>query len=72
MAKPAAKVKGVFERPAGSGRWYARYRKDGVDVRKSFGRNKAAAMAYLDKARTLKRTGEGVVPSTAKRPVLTA
>jgi hypothetical protein len=35
-------------------------------VRKSFGRNRAAAIAYVEKTRTLKRTGDGWVPSTAK------
>ena len=48
-----------FDPLTGSGSWYAQYRKDRVGIRKPFGRNKAAAVAYLDKARTLKRTGEG-------------
>jgi integrase len=72
MGRRAAQVEGVYEREEGSGRWYVRYWQDGKKVRKSFGRNRAAAIAYLEKARTLKRTGEGVVPSTAKQPVLTA
>ena len=72
MGRRAAQVEGVYEREEGSGRWYVRYWQDGRKVRKSFGRNRAAAIAYLEKARTLKRTGEGVVPSTAKQPVLTA
>jgi site-specific recombinase XerD len=71
MARKAAKVTGVYERPEGSGQWYARYRQHGVDVRKSFGRDRAAAVAYLEKARTLKRSGEGIVPTTAKKPILT-
>ena len=66
MAKQAAHVEGVYERVPGSGIWHARYRQDGKLVRKSFGRNRAAAIAYVEKARTLKRTGEGWVPSTAK------
>jgi integrase len=66
MAKQAAYVEGVYERIPGSGIWHARYRQDGKLVRKSFGRNRAAAIAYVEKARTLKRTGEGWVPSTAK------
>src|ERR1017187_10452069 len=69
MARKPAKIKGVYER---NGRWYARYRQAGVDVRKSFGRDRGAAEDYLKKAHTLQRTGEGVVPTTAKRPVLTA
>ena len=48
-----------FDPLTGSGSWYAQYRKDRVGVRKPFGHNKAAAVAYLDKARTLKHTGEG-------------
>jgi site-specific recombinase XerD len=43
-------------------------------VRKSFGRGpkgRAEAIAWVEKARTIKRTGEGVLPTTAKRPVLT-
>jgi hypothetical protein len=66
MAKIAAYVEGVYERIPGSGIWHARYRQDGKLVRKSFGHNRAAAIAYVEKARTLKRTGEGFVPSTAK------
>lgn len=66
MAKQAAYVEGVYERVPGSGIWHARYRQDGKLVRKSFGRNRAAAVAYVEKARTLKRTGDGWVPSTAK------
>jgi integrase len=66
MAKKAAHVEGVYERVPGSGIWHARYRQDGKLVRKSFGRNRAAAIAYVEKARTLKRSGDGWVPSTAK------
>lgn len=68
-AKTAA-VEGVYQRE-GSDSWYARYWQDGKKVRKSFGNDRDAAIAYLEKARLLKRTGEGVVPTTAKRPVLT-
>lgn len=66
MAKVPARVEGVYERVPGSGIWHARYRQDGKLVRKSFGRNRNAAIAYVEKARTLKRTGEGYVPSTAR------
>jgi integrase len=59
-------VEGVYERVPGSGVWHARYRQDGKLVRKSFGRNRNAAIAYVEKAPTLKRSGEGFVPSTAK------
>jgi integrase len=70
MARKKEPVEGVYQREE-SGRWYARYWKDGKKVRKSFGHDRDAAIAYLEKARTLKRTGEGEVPTTAKRPVLT-
>lgn len=69
MARRPAPVEGVYERVPGSGLWHARYRQHGKLVRKSFGRDRAAAIAYVEKARTLKRSGEGVVPATAKEPV---
>ena len=34
-------------------------------VKKSFGRDRGAAIEYVEKARTLRRTGEGHVPKTA-------
>jgi hypothetical protein len=72
MAKPVKKVEGVYERVVGSGLWHARYRKDGKLVRKSFGRDRAAAQAWVEKARTLKREDVGDVPSSAKLPIRTA
>lgn len=71
MAKKPKPVEGVYERIPGSGIWHARYRIDGKDVRKSFGRNRQEAIDYVRKAQTLKRNGEGVVPSTARQPVRT-
>ena len=53
MARKAATVEDVYQRN-GSDSWYVRYRQQGVDVRKSFGRDKPAAIAYLEKARLLK------------------
>jgi site-specific recombinase XerD len=47
---------------------------NGKLVRKSFGRGpkgRADAIAWVEKARTIRRTGEGLLPATAKRPVLT-
>lgn len=55
MARKPAPVEGVYER--GSGIWYARYRMNGKLVRKSFGSDRNAAVAYVEKARTLKRSG---------------
>lgn len=71
MARKAEHVAGVYERESGSGLWYVRYWQGKKKVRKSFGRDKAAAVAYLEKARMLQRTGEGIVPTTARKPVLT-
>ncbi len=74
MPKRPRAVVGVYERVAGSDIWSARIRVNGKLVRKSFGRGpqgRADAVAWVEKARTIKRTGEGVLPATAKRPVLT-
>jgi site-specific recombinase XerD len=74
MAKRPKPVSGVYERIPGSEIWSARIRVNGKLVRKSFGfgpRGRADAIAWVEKARTIKRTGEGVLPTTAKRPVLT-
>ncbi len=74
MARKPARVSGVYERVPGSDIWAARIRVSGKLVRKSFGlgpRGRAAATAWVEKARTIKRTGEGLLPTTAKRPVLT-
>jgi integrase len=72
MPRKAAPVEGVYEREPDSGIWYVRFRVNGKLVRKSFGRNRAAAINYVEKARTVRRSGEGVLPSTAKQPARTA
>ena len=67
MPRPPAPVKGVYQREDDpSGNWYARFRLDGKLVKKSFGNNRAAAIEYVEKARTLRRSGEGHVPKSAK------
>lgn len=74
MPKHPRAVAGVYERVSGSDIWSARIRVNGKLVRKSFGhgpKGRADAIAWVEKARTIKRTGEGVLPATAKRPVLT-
>ena len=54
MPRPPASVKGVYQRDDDpSGNWYARFRVDGKLVKKSFGSNRAAAIEYVEKARTL-------------------
>jgi site-specific recombinase XerD len=74
MPKKPKAVSGVYERVRGSDIWSARIRVDGKLVRKSFGRGpkgRADAIGWVEKARTIRRTGEGVLPVTAKRQVLT-
>ena len=63
-------VEGVYEKNPNSGVWYTRLRVGGKLVRKAIG-TRSEAIAYIEKARTLRRTGEGVVPQTAKRPART-
>lgn len=74
MAKRPKQVAGVYERVPDGGTWCARIRVNGKLVRKSFGlgpKGRADAIAWVEKARTIRRTGEGVLPTTAKRAVLT-
>ncbi len=67
MPRPPAPVKGVFQRDDDpSGNWYARFRIDGKLVKKSFGSDRAAAIEYVEKARTLRRSGEGHIPKSAR------
>ncbi len=68
MARKAAKVAGVYEKYEGSGVWYVRYKIKGKPVRKAVG-TRQQAIDYLDKVKYLRSTGEGIVPSTAKKPV---
>lgn len=73
MPKPPTPVRGVFQRADDpSGAWYARIRVNGTLVKKSFGRDRAAAIEYVEKARTLRRTGEGHVPRSARELPKTA
>ena len=65
MARKPAPVSGVYDRIPGDDIWSARIRVNGKLVRKSFGRGpkgRADAIAWVEKARTIKRTGEGVFP----------
>jgi hypothetical protein len=43
-------VKGVFHRKDRSGSRYARFRLDGKLIKKSFGQDRGAAIAYVDQA----------------------
>lgn len=71
MPRKANPVESIYEREEGSGLWYAWFKINGKLVRNFFGKNRAAAVNYAEKAQTLRRSGKGVVPSTVKRPVLT-
>jgi len=57
---------GVYENDPGSGIWYARLRVNGKLVRKSIG-TKTEAIAYVEKARMIRRTGAGILPTSARR-----
>lgn len=73
MPRPPTPVKGVYQRDDDpSGAWYARIRVDGKLVKKSFGNDRGAAVAYVEKARTLRRSGEGHIPKNAKSMPKTA
>ncbi|MDP9051504.1 MAG: site-specific integrase [Acidobacteriota bacterium] len=72
MAMKKAPVEGVYERAVGSGIWYARYYINNKQVRKSFGRDRVAAVAWVEAARTVKRSGVGILPTSAKKAVKTA
>jgi hypothetical protein len=74
MPEQPARVMGVYERVPGSDVWAARLRVKGKLVRKSFGRGpegRAAAIAWVEKAGMIRRTGEGILRMSAQEPVLT-
>lgn len=70
MARVKATVEGVYEKNPGSGVWYTRLRVNGKLVRKKIGTHKEAK-DYIEKARTIRNTGAGIISETAKRPALT-
>lgn len=72
MAQQPAPAEGVYERVVGSGKWYARYYLNNKQVRKSFGRDREAAVAWVEGARTVKRSGKGFLPASAKQAIKTA
>lgn len=66
-AQAPSSSKGVYQRDDDpSGNWYARFRIDGKLVKKSLGSDRAAAIEYVEKARTLRRSGEGHIPKSAR------
>lgn len=65
MPKKPIVVKGVYEREPG--KWCARYRVNGKLVRKSFGTDRQAAIRWVEKARTIRVTGDGILTDTATR-----
>jgi len=70
VARRAKQVSGVYEKNAGSGIWYVRYRIHGKLVRKKVGTQKQAK-DYLDKLKLVRATGDGIVPVSATEPVRT-
>ncbi|MEO6982583.1 MAG: site-specific integrase [Edaphobacter sp.] len=70
MARQPKKVEGVYEKNPGTGIWYVRYRMNGHLVRKMIGLRQDA-IDYQDKLRFVRASGEGIIPVTAKQPVLT-
>lgn len=70
MSRPAKQVEGVYEKVKGSGVWYTRLRVDGKLVCKAIG-SRVDAIAYVEKARTIRRTGAGVLPTSAKNAAQT-
>ena len=72
MGQRPAPVEGVYERVVESGNWYARYYVNNKQVRKSFGRDRAAAVRWVEEARTVKHSGKGFLPLSAKLAIKTA
>jgi site-specific recombinase XerD len=65
VPRKPAKVVGVYERAPGV--WCGRYRTpEGKLVRKTFGRDRQAAVDWVDESRSIRRSGEGVLPTSAK------
>lgn len=70
MPRPPKPVRGVYEREPGL--WCARYRTaDGKLVRKTFGADRQAAIAWVEEMRTARRNG-GVLPTTVRKPTGTS
>jgi hypothetical protein len=72
MGQRPTPVEGVYERVVESGNWYARYYVNNKQVRKSFGRDRAAAVRWVEEARTVKHSGKGFLPLSAKLAIKTA
>jgi len=70
MAKKPKAVEGVYEKNPGSGIWYTRLRVNGKLVRKKIGTHQEAKK-YIESARTIRDTGNGIVPTTARVPART-
>ena len=65
MPKKPNPVAGVYEREPGN--WCGRYRiAPGKLVRKSFGNDRRAAIAWVEEMRTIRRKGEVKLPASAK------
>jgi integrase len=58
-------VRGVYENVPGSGVWYVRYKIAGKIVKKSIG-TRAAAIDEINKVNDIRRTGVGILATSAK------
>jgi site-specific recombinase XerD len=68
MPRAPKKVVGVYEREPGN--WAGRYRTpEGKLVRKSFGRDRQAAIAWVEDARRVRRSGDGDLATSARNEV---
>ncbi len=65
-----AKVRGLFERPAGSGIWWVRYRDAAGRLHREKAGTRGMALALLDKRRDERRRGVKL-PETLRRKAVT-
>jgi integrase len=70
VARPLKKFQGLYEKVAGSGIWYIRYRVKGKLVRKMIG-DRDEAIEALRKVTTIRTSGMGVLATSAKELTLT-
>ena len=65
--RPPKKVRGVSEDPPGSGKWWARWAGEDGKMRKHACTSYSAAVAFVEKMRTLVRDGNGDQAPLAKK-----
>jgi site-specific recombinase XerD len=68
LPRAPKKVSGVYER--GKDNWCGRFRTpEGKLIRKTFGRDRQAAIDWVETARSIRRSGEGDLPTSARAEV---